>query len=312
MSLKKLFLETLVFSRTEKRGIVFMLLIIAGLSVALYILNFKTIPWQNDFTQFNSDIERFELMLKKDSAKKFHNYSKPDYAKDAQKVTIFFSPFVFDPNTVADSLWTRFGLTEKQANVIVNYKSKGGKFYSKNDVKKMYCISDSIYSLMEPYIVIEQTVEHNKKIHDSLVTEKPNPVFDLVIDINTSAAEDFEKLPGIGAARSKLIVGYRNQLGGFADKSQVREVYGLNDSIYAAIEKYLVKTGNPWLQVNINTDIAQEIKHPYIKYSTAKIISAYHKVHGDFSSIEELKKLSLLDDELYRKLAPYLKAEKSK
>jgi hypothetical protein len=34
------------------------------------------------------------------------------------------------------------GLTDRQVRNIMNYKAKGGKFYSKNDLGKLYTISE--------------------------------------------------------------------------------------------------------------------------------------------------------------------------
>lgn len=308
MFLKNFFKELLVFSRSEQRGIVLLLIIIIILSAVLYLLNFTTTFDKTDFTQFQNDVSRFEAMLKKDS---IDNASKRFDFDEAEKKQLVFSPFPFNPNTIADSLWINFGLSEKQAAAIINYKNKGGKFYTKDDVKKMYSINDSLYLLIEPYIAIEPVNKFSTELKKSAVEESISKE-EFIVDINNSSAQDLEKLPGIGPSRSSSIVAYRNKLGGFVNKEQLKEVYGITDSVFLTIEKKLNLTGSAWLKVNINTDSPSELKHPYLNYNTAKLITAYHKMHGDFSSVEDLKKLALLNDELYRKLVPYLKAEKSR
>src|SRR5258708_25763131 len=49
--------------------------------------------------------------------------------------------FPFNPNRLSMQQWEQLGLSERQANVIKHYEAKGGKFYSKDDVKKMYAIT---------------------------------------------------------------------------------------------------------------------------------------------------------------------------
>ncbi len=46
-------------------------------------------------------------------------------------------PFPFNPNTVTEEELLQMGLTDRQARNVMNYKAKGGKFYSKNDVGKL-------------------------------------------------------------------------------------------------------------------------------------------------------------------------------
>ena len=39
-------------------------------------------------------------------------------------------PFPFNPNTLTEEEWKQIGLTDRQIRNIMNYKAKGGKFYS--------------------------------------------------------------------------------------------------------------------------------------------------------------------------------------
>jgi competence protein ComEA len=45
----------------------------------------------------------------------------------------------FNPNHLPDAQWEKLGLTERQIQVIQNYQSKGGHFYSKQDLQKDLC-----------------------------------------------------------------------------------------------------------------------------------------------------------------------------
>jgi DNA uptake protein ComE-like DNA-binding protein len=49
--------------------------------------------------------------------------------------------------------------------------------------------------------------------------------------------------------------------------------------------------------------------HPYIAYKLAKLIVKYREHHGLYNNLEDLKKMPLIDDQLFRKIVVYLVIE---
>ena len=76
-------------------------------------------------------------------------------AEQPQEVTELH-PFPFNPNTLTEEEWRQIGLTDRQIRNIMNYKAKGGKFYSKNDLGKLYTISEEDFAQLEPFIVLPE------------------------------------------------------------------------------------------------------------------------------------------------------------
>ena len=73
------------------------------------------------------------------------------------------------------------------------------------------------------------------------------------------------------------------------------------------MKQYLKLENSSIRKININTASIDELKaHPYIRYNIANPIIAYRNEHGSFSSIEDLKKIMIVTDEVYQKIAPYL------
>ncbi len=67
--------------------------------------------------------------------------------------------FEFDPNTIgADSLCL-LGFSQKQAESILKYRSKGGRFRQKSDFARMYVVSAEKYLQLERYICIADTAK---------------------------------------------------------------------------------------------------------------------------------------------------------
>ena len=117
----------------------------------------------------------------------------------------------------------------------------------------------------------------------------------------------FIALPGIGNKLALRIVNFRDKLGGFYSIDQIGETYGLPDSVFRKIKPFLKLETNLVKKININTATKDEMKsHPYIKWNLANAIVEYRNQHGNFSSLEDLKKISLITTEVFDKIKFYL------
>ncbi len=203
----------------------------------------------------------------------------------------------FDPNTATDKIFEDLGLTKKQIASINKYRTKGGKFYKKEDFKKMYVISEKEYEILAPYIIIKKEEKPNKKSTVKIPT----------VDINTADTAILKKLPGIGPTYSTRIVNYRNKLGGFIKIEQISEVYGIKPETYNKIKPYLTISKIQVKKININfSEYKDLVKHPYINSKTANKILKYKKANGFYSSVEILLQKNIIDEKIYNKLKFYL------
>ena len=219
--------------------------------------------------------------------------------------------FEFDPNTLSPEGWKKLGLRDKTINTIQNYLSKGGKFKATEDVKKIYGLFPNEYERIAPYIRISNNATtNNETIYKSINTTKSNSNTYRIIEINTADTSDFISLPGIGSKLAWRIVNFRDKLGGFHNINQIAETYGLPDSTFQKIKSYLKLTDPNVKKININTASVDELKtHPYIRYQLARPIVAYREQHGLFSKPEDLKKIMIVTDEVFLKIAPYLQVQ---
>lgn len=151
------------------------------------------------------------------------------------------------------------------------------------------------------------SIDYKKTKEQYPHTYKEKKKANVIVDINTSSAEEFQAVKGIGSVFSQRIVKYRDALGGFHDKNQIKEVFGINDSIYNVISNQLVVKKNNVKKLNFNTAIFEELKrHPYISDQLAKQIISFREKVKPFASEEDVKKLYLMKDELYEKLKYYI------
>jgi DNA uptake protein ComE-like DNA-binding protein len=222
--------------------------------------------------------------------------------------------FHFDPNRLDEAGWMKLGFTEKQIKVIRNYREKGGKFYKKEDLAKIYSITPAEYKRLESFIKIEP-IFASKQTSDKIVRsefpikgDSEKKFIPAVVDINDGDTTAFIALRGIGSIFAKRIVKYRESLGGFVSVQQIREIYGLPPETFEAILPYLkISSQTTVSKLAINElDVESLSKHPYISFKQSNAIVNYRNQHGHFQSLEDLKKVILLDDDFSRKIASYL------
>jgi DNA uptake protein ComE-like DNA-binding protein len=234
----------------------------------------------------------------------YKNYSKNNYKNPNYTIT----PFNFDPNTLDENGWNKLGLPEKTIKTILNYLGKGGKFKSAEDIRKIWGLKKEDADVLIPYISIAAKPTDNKfnNVYAGKNYAKSAPS---VIDINTATVDDFKRLPAVGNTAYKILK-FREKLGGFININQVKETYGLTDSVYQAMLPYLSLTSTNIQKININTASDFDLgKHPYISSDIAKAIAIYRKQHGNFSKIEDVRKIVFINQAMYQKIAPYITVE---
>ncbi len=163
--------------------------------------------------------------------------------------------FPFDPNTVSLEDLVRLGLSERQAEVILNYRNKGGLFRKKEDFARMYVVSDTLFHRLEPFIDIPK------------------------LDLNSADSAALVTLKGIGPYYARRIIEYRERLGGFFDPQQLMEIKGIDQERYdgfafsVKVDSSHIKKFNFWSLTKEELDA-----HPYIGPYAAKGILRYRSV----------------------------------
>lgn len=230
----------------------------------------------------------------------------------------------FNPNDLDKSGWMALGLSDRQASGIMRWVERGGRFRSKADVAKMYSIKPEQYALLAPFMLLPDSAPERPRsaeppehkpwpVRDSSQRAKTwpdRPVYE-VVELNAADSAALTALPGIGRSFARGIIKYRNQLGGYVSLDQLNEVFVLRDKPDAVqkIAGFLRVDADKARKLNMNTATAEEFTgHPYLwkKWSIAKAIVAYRTQHGPYTTVEDIKKCLLVDDELFRKLSPYL------
>ncbi len=216
--------------------------------------------------------------------------------------------FNFNPNFASVQELETLGFPSPIARRIDNYRSKKGKFFIKSDLLKIYGLDSSLYVELYPYIELPES-RKTERVAKTIETKREiEPPVRTKFDLNRADTAQLIRLYGIGPTLSQRIVNYRDRLGGFTAMAQLHEVYGLDSTVVSELEKasFIAEEFQP-KQIAINEATEKELAaHPYITYNLAKAITTYRFQHGNFQSIEEVKKIALVNETFYTKIKSYL------
>ncbi len=234
-------------------------------------------------------------------------------------------PFPFNPNTLTEEEWLQMGLTDRQVRNIMNYKAKGGKFYSKNDLGKLYTISEEEFAQLEPFIVLPEvargrsgkstssrggvstgsTTAPSSTTAAAVPTEKKAIP---IVDLNTVDSTTLVELPQIGPYTAVRIIEFREKLGGFIDKEQLRDVKGMDDARFAAIQPYINLGAVEIRKIDVNrADFKTLVHHPYLNYEQVKCIVNQREKRGMIKNWAQLEELIKEEGEVNPLLEQYVK-----
>jgi competence protein ComEA len=266
--------------------------------------------------QLDSIVVELEKDAKSQEIERESKYAKREYTKVPERPVRLFS---FDPNTASIEQLQELGTPAFIAKRIDRYRSKGGKFRKKEDLMHIYDFPSEIYKKLESYIKLPEASSVSVYTK-SKYPEKSNPANALPrevkayskpvivpFDINTTDTTQLVKLKGIGSKLSLRILKFRDALGGFHSTSQFSEIFGLDSLALSELNKY-AKVQSPVKKININTATMEELsQHSYLRNKKINaVIINYRTQHGAYQSIEDLKKVRVLDEKVIEKIGPYL------
>ena len=302
--LRQWIIDTLGFTRSEANGTLLLMFIVLVTLVVPRIILYNTNYTDKSFgiseDSLNNWTKQLEASIK----------IKEKDANEADLPVIDKERFQFDPNTASKDELERLGFKHWVASNIISYRTNGGSFQSKMDLKKIYGISvdqlDDVWDLIdlpdEKANLLVNKSTPIKKTTESKVEEE------IKFDLNQVKAESLMEIRGIGPVLSERIVKYRDLLGGFHSIDQLGEVYGLDSAVVNKIKERSFLTSEPEIvKIAVNTDSLKHLtNHPYIDYKLAKTIFNFRKQRGRLDSVEQIKSIKILSDSLYEKIYPYL------
>lgn len=213
----------------------------------------------------------------------------------------------FDPNEVTYEELRTLGIPKNTAAGIIRYRKAGKVFRIPEDFAACYGVSDSMYAVLKPYIIIgaEYAVKPKHASDSNYKTrfdDSPKSGVKSALtsfDPNELSAEGFVAL-GFSPKQAQVIINFRKKIGGFGSAADFAKCFVVSDAMFVRLRDYIVirdassnqssgktsavhnsvKASSP---VEINSaDSAQLVSVRGIGAKTAAAIIAYRKRLGGY------------------------------
>lgn len=127
------------------------------------------------------------------------------------------------------------------------------------------------------------------------------------IELNSADSAILVTLPGIGPYYAKKIIQYRDKLGGFADKRQLMDIFGIDEDRYSLFSEKITVDTNKIQKINLNEVTYEQLStNPYIGgYLARSIIRFRDSRSNDIINLASLVVENIIKNELYNILKFY-------
>ena len=140
---------------------------------------------------------------------------------------------------VIDVINAAGGLTENSNTTVINL--------SKKIVDEMVIIiysNSQVEDFSKTKEIENQVIDYcnqvdENSLHNDACISKDNNTPTGKISINNATIEELMTLPGVGEAKAKSIIEYRNSNGPFTSIEDITKVSGIGDNLFAQIKEYI-------------------------------------------------------------------------
>ena len=298
------------FTKTERQGIIVLVVLVIGVYTIPALLQAFSGPEKTDPTeQAKSEKEYNEFISSIKEAKQDKKYpvyrgrySSPAYPKKEIR------PAAFDPNTADSATFLSLRLPTWMAGNILRYRRKQGRFRRPEDFRKIYGLTEEQYRTLYPYIQITKDFSSKDTVRlltaqsvqrDTLMKYLPGTI----ISLNSADTTELKKIPGIGSSIARMMVNYRERLGGFFRIEQLQEIHLKAEKLRPWFSIDIQQTR----RINLNkAGMERMLHHPYINYYQAKVIIEYRKKKGFLKSLKQLSLYEEFTPIDLERLEPYI------
>lgn len=284
------------FSRSDRNGAIIIGAFILGVVIANAIVKNIELQSSSDFSEIKSIFAKWEIAERE---------------KKSSHKPVFFD---FDPNTVSKECLDTLSIPSFVKRNLLNYRKAGGFFKSKADVRKIYGMNDSVFSLIEPHIAIK--IPKKPALQPKTRTKIQAKGF---FDPNSVSVAQLKTF-GFSNYQANNLVNYRNKGGVFKTSTDVLKIYGIDTMFYSKVKKYIVINDikkeesdvsfQTIVVLELNTADANDlVKLNGIGFSYAKRIIKYRTLLGGFYSKEQLKEVYHFPEETYNQIRDIVRTD---
>lgn len=283
------------FSKSQKSGIFFILLIIVCIQIAYIYIDF------GPRTVVKTETSEIKAFIREIDSLKIIAQSKPR-----------FKIYPFNPSFLSDYKGYRLGMSTVEIDKVLRHRQKGKYINSLAQFQKISGVSDSLLLVLNPYFKFPDWLvkKQAKKEFDSSRNKGVTSIKGLR-ELNAATYEELMLVEGVSESLAKRIISYRKRLYKYSVNEQLYEVWYLKKPLANKILRHF-KVLNPvhLKKVNVNTAGFKEIlKIAYIDYELTKKIMNYRDEIAEYQTLEELKNIPGFPIDKFDRIILYLEAK---
>lgn len=252
-------------------------------------------------------------------------YSDPETRPSKEQIercdTVAFQEF--DPNTADYRTLVAAGLPRDIAVGIIRWREAGKVYRVKEDIALCYNMTDSLYFLLEPYIIIGKEYQFQPKEFESEINEATR----VTIEVRPFSLDTvgIGYLQGIGFTRrqAELVIKYRDMIGGYRSIEEFEECYAVDSAMAARLRPYIIfpprDTLKPYVKervefpIDLNSaDSVMLCKVAGIGAKSASHILFYRELLGGYHSVSQILELKVVTEENFQRILPQIYCDSAK
>ena len=235
--------------------------------------------------------------------------------------TLSFS--TFDPNTADYRKLISAGVPRDIAVSIIRWREAGKVYRVKEDLALCYNMTDSLYFLLEPYIIIGKEYQFQPKEFDSTPRERHTATIALSPFKLDTVGTTFLRGIGFSVRQAELIVNYRKMIGGYRSIEEFEECYAVDSAMAARLRPYIIfeprDTLPAYLEERVefpielnSTDSVTLCKVMGIGAKSASHILFYRDLLGGYHSVSQILELKVVTEENFQRILPQIYCDSAK
>lgn len=232
----------------------------------------------------------------------------------------------FDPNADEYEQMRSSGVPSHIAASIVRWRSYGKVYRIREDLTQVSGMTDSIYALLKPYIIIADSLSPRRSISaprpakpdnpspKSVRPREATPNEPFLIDTVTAA---YLTRWGFSLRQAEVVIRYRDASDGILSEEQLRRCYVVSDEMAERLLPYIIFSPAPvpdapatqlqsspsdsLLEIN-SADSAALVAINGIGAKSASEIIRYRTLLGGYHSVEQISELKVITEENFAKI----------
>ncbi len=332
------FWREIKFLREDIEGGITLALVIIAIAVILLLNKIHNDKERSDELNGRSSIQHTQLSLRSDGGEPMAEYRPKTQPHSNEPMELF----EFDPNTVRLKELLSLGFSKSQAVSLLKYRAAGKVFHIPEELIETRGISDSLYFIIEPYIVIGEEFRYKVRDYSSTKNRAPNITPNRDFSARSIAAHRLQPssflidtvgvryLTAIGALstrQAEVFVKWRD-MSGIESIEELKSCYTVSDSIANWLAQYAIFSPKADLQSKLKSsaksDEVSEVSNELsskrrvtelnsadstalvaiygIGATSAAAIIEYRRRLGGFHSKEQLTEIKIITETNFEKI----------